>query len=86
MTRLSKLNKGALEDADMAISAPKTKAMFTRPRVDTGEIADQDYAIMDFQHKCKFCARGFPSRHGCSIHEARWCAEATVEKFEEEYV
>ena len=83
--RLSRLYVGALEDADMEISAPKTKAMFVRPRVDTGAITRQDYAENRQEFVCKHCDRDFDSRHGLSIHTARWCKEAKVEKYEEAY-
>ena len=83
--RLSRLYAGALTDADMEISAPKTKAMFVRPRVDTGQITAQDYEARKQEFVCRYCERDFDSRHGLSIHEARWCKEARVEKYEEVY-
>jgi hypothetical protein len=83
--RVSRLCIGASHDADMDISAPKSEAMFCRPRIDTGAITQGDYEQLELPFKCGFCERGFDSRHGCNVHAGRWCDAARVEMYEEEY-
>jgi exonuclease III/alkylhydroperoxidase family enzyme len=90
--RVTRLYEGALQDADMEISAPKTEVMFCRPRVDTGEITAEAYGEEELEalnvrldFKCRHCGRGFDSHHGCRIHEERHCKVAELETFEEEF-
>jgi hypothetical protein len=85
--RVSRLCTGALHDADMEISAPKSEVMFVRPRVDTGAILPEDYkagalTALDIKLKyvCKFCERGFVCSHGRSIHMAVHCTRAKQER------
>ena len=90
--RVTRLYEGALQDADMEISAPKTEVMFCRQRVDTGEITAVAYGAAELKElnvaldfRCRHCDRGFDSHHGCRIHEERHCKAAEVETFEEEF-
>jgi exonuclease III len=90
--RVTRLCAGALEDADMEISAPKSEVMFCRPRVDLGAITADDFrddalaaidVALDF--KCQHCGRGFDSKHGKNVHEGRHCRLASKEWHEEEF-
>jgi uncharacterized C2H2 Zn-finger protein len=88
--RVSRLCAGALRDADMEISAPKSEIMFVRPRVDTGKITAEAYGAAELKElavsldfKCKHCQRGFDTWNGCRIHETRHCEVARVELTEE---
>ena len=88
--RVTRLYEGALRDADMEISVPKTEVLFCRPRVDTGAITAEAYGeeelkaldvSLDF--RCRYCDRGFDCWHGMRIHETLHCNVA--EKSEEVY-
>jgi hypothetical protein len=90
--RVTRLCEGAMLDADMEISAPKSEVMFCRPRVDTGAIRPEDYsdaALKDInlklEFRCPHCDRGFVCRHGRSVHIAQQCDLARVEYFPEEF-
>ena len=78
--RLTRLDRGAKLDADMEISAPKSEAMFVRPRVDTGELTAQDYEDLDQAFKCAYCGRDFECHHGMMVHVGRWCSVAREER------
>jgi hypothetical protein len=90
--RVSRLCAGALQDADMEISAPKSEIMFVRPRVDTGKITAEAYGDAELKglgvsldFKCQFCQRGFDTWTGCRIHETQHCEVARVELTEAEF-
>ena len=83
--RVTTLAAGAEEDADMKISVPKSKALFCRPPVDTGEISPSDYEELVLDHVCGACGRGFDTRKGLRIHEALKCERARAEFFQEAY-
>jgi hypothetical protein len=70
----------------MDISAPKSKVMFCRPRVDTGPILPEDYKDdalkeldLKFEYRCSHCNRGFDNKHGLAVHVGRWCKQAGKE-------
>jgi hypothetical protein len=90
--RVTRLCAGGLADADMDISAPKSKVLFCRPRIDTGPILPEDYTDaalkeldLKFEHRCPHCDRGFDSVHGCNGHIAQHCELARVQYHAEEF-
>ena len=44
-----------------------------------------DFAQFAYSHRCKYCDRGFPCRHGLSVHVGAHCGLARRETFEEEF-
>ena len=90
--RVTRLCAGALKDADMDISAPKSEVLFCRPRVDLGAITSDDFredalAAIDvtLEHKCQHCGRGFDTKHGRNVHVGRHCKLADKGWHEEEF-
>jgi hypothetical protein len=84
---------GALADADMEISAPKSEVMFVRPRVDTGSITAEDYSEealkaikLELKFKCPHCPRAYPCRHGLSVNMGRNCKLARMAKLKDSEV
>jgi hypothetical protein len=84
--RVTRLCVGALEDADMEISAPKSEILFCRPRVTTAPIVAADYDALTLEHKCKHCGRAFDTKAGRNIHQNRHCKRRWEEFYPEEYV
>ena len=44
-------------------------------------VSETDIKEANFEHVCPHCSRSFSSRHGLSIHVARWCREAEREEY-----
>ena len=44
-------------------------------------VSETDIKEANFEHVCPHCSRSFSSRHGLSIHVARWCGEAEREEY-----
>jgi hypothetical protein len=88
--RISKFEGGALKDADMVISRPKTEVMHVcrqeAPVAVTNEDVEELIEEGVLKHKCEFCSAAFPTKAGLSMHVSRWCGEVDRGVYPEEYV
>ena len=75
--RLTSFDQHAKEQAGMEISIPKTKVQHVMKRPIVSETTEKDIADlpheMQFKFKCEKCGMSYPTKHGLSIHKARWC-------------
>ena len=55
--RVSRLCECALRDADMEVSAPKTKCMHVEKQQQLSPVREEEYAALKLKHRCKFCRR-----------------------------
>ena len=44
-------------------------------------VIEEDIMAADFKHVCPHCTRPFSTKHGLSVHNGRWCGEASREVF-----
>ena len=75
----------AKADADIKISALKSKILFCRKRVSPDPIVAQDYTDLELKYNCAHCGRGFDTTAGRNIHQNRHCKRRGEEYFEEEF-
>jgi hypothetical protein len=70
--RVSRLAAGALKDADMEISVPKTEAMHVRDQPAVSPVRRADYTDKELakllKHKCEYCGDGFDTKQGRNQH------------------
>jgi hypothetical protein len=70
--RMSRLAAGALKDADMEISVPKTEAMHVRDQPAVSPVRRADYTDKELakllKHKCEYCGDGFDTKQGQNQH------------------
>ena len=70
--RVSRLAAGALKDADMEISVPKTEAMHVRDQPAVTPVRRSDYIGKELakllKHKCEYCGDGFDTKQGRNQH------------------
>ena len=59
----------------MEINIPKTMAQHVmhNPRVSNTIEEDIDHYNLEFQFKCDKCDMSYPTKHGLSVHQGRWC-------------
>ena len=82
--RITHLDRKAREEAGMEISKPKTKVqhVMKRPQVtatteeDINNLPDE----MKFKFICEKCTMSYPTKHGLSIHQARFCRRRKTAK------
>ena len=76
-TRITNLDTKGREEAGMTISVPKTKNQHICKKPKVSETTEDDIknlpAAEAFKHICEKCDRPFKTKHGLSIHKARWC-------------
>ena len=88
-TRVSKLAKGAREDADMVISVPKTEIMQVKAQAPISRFREEDVKMLiDAKVStvcCDSCGRVFDSTWGRDRHTQLYCEEARREIFDEEF-
>lgn len=74
--RITKLSEGAKE-AGMEISVPKTKVQYIAHRPKVSPTTEEDIANLPkekkFQFECESCKMTYPTQHGLSVHQGRWC-------------
>ena len=76
-TRLTNLDKQAEEQAGMEISITKTKVQHIMKCPTINETTEEDITNlppeMKFKFECQKCGMTYPTKHGLSIHQARFC-------------
>ena len=74
--RVTNLDAGA-GHAGMSISKPKTKAQHIRHQSAVTATSESDIANLPrekkFQFECVACGMTYPTKHGLSVHQGRWC-------------
>ena len=67
------LAKGAVEDADMLISTPKTKVMHVKKAPKKVKVSHMDFVEIEkkFKYVFEFCDKGYPTRQGLAVHKGR---------------
>ena len=87
--RVNAFAEGAKRDADMEISIPKTEVMHIKKQTPVSPATMANVKKLGeeevLKFKCEFCEAVFKNKQGLSIHQRRWCGEATREVYEEEY-
>ena len=77
MGRLTDFSVKAEEQAGMKISIQKTKAQHIRKRAKVTETTETDVANLTedkkFKFECGKCGMTYPTKHGLSVHQGRWC-------------
>ena len=75
--RLTNFSVKAEEQAGMKISIQKTKAQHIRKRAKVTETTETDVANLTedkkFKFECGKCGMTYPTKHGLSVHQGRWC-------------
>ena len=75
--RLTTFNQQAKEQAGMEISIAKTKVQHIMKCPTVSETTEEDVENlppeMKFKFECDKCGMDYPTKHGLSIHKARWC-------------
>ena len=75
--RLTTLDSKAEEDAGMKISISKTKTQHIRKRPAVSSTTENDIlhlpAEKKFKFECDKCSMTYPTKHGLSVHQGRWC-------------
>ena len=75
--RLTHLDRYAKKETGMIISIPKTKVQHIRKRPVVSETTETDIENLPtdkaFKHRCDKCGMTYPSKHGLSVHQGRWC-------------
>ena len=75
--RLTNFSVKAEEQAGMKISIQKTKAQHIRKRAKVTETTETDVANLTedkkFKFECGKCGMTYPTKHGLSVHQERWC-------------
>ena len=83
-TRLTNLNTKANQEAGMNISIAKTKAQHIRKKPAVSETTEKDITNIPAEKKFKFecveCGMTYPTKHGLSIHKARFCKRSRTAK------
>lgn len=80
--RVSRLEAGAKQDADMEISRPKTEVMHAQQQAQVSPAKPQDYAKITqckapvLKHVCQYCGDGFDTQQGLRKHTTSHCEEA----------
>jgi hypothetical protein len=86
--RVSRLAAGAMQDADMEISVPKTEAMHVQQQMAISPVRRSDYDIKEvtkvLQYQCSYCGDGFDTKQGRNQHITT-CGLATREVHAEEF-
>ena len=74
-SRLTHFAEKANEEAGMEINIPKTMAQHVmhNPPVSNTTEEDIDHFNLEFQFKCDKCDMSYPTKHGLSVHQGRWC-------------
>ena len=74
--RITRLSEGAKE-AGMEISVPKTKVQHIAHRPKVTATTEEDIANLPtakkFQYECESCGMTYPTKHGRSVHQGRFC-------------
>ena len=82
--RLTNLDANAQKEAGMKISIAKTKAQHIRPRPKVSNTTEEDIANLPpekkFKHQCDKCKMTYPTKHGLSVHQGRWCKKRPTAK------
>ena len=71
--RLTGISDGSTQDASMAISFEKTKAMPIHEKVPVTETKEEEVIALNLKHKCPKCDRSFPTLRGMQVHRGRFC-------------
>jgi exonuclease III len=83
--KVTELEGVAKELADMEISRPKTEFMAIRDFAVSAAV-QEDYDVQEWGFQCADCGRGFPSKHGLSVHRGLWCKQQGKEAWELESI
>ena len=80
--RVTHFSENAKEEAGMEISIPKTKGQHIMHNPKLPSTNEHDIAELDlkFKYKCGDCDMTYPSQHGLSIHQARFCKKSKTAK------
>ena len=80
--RVTHFAEKANEEAGMEISIPKTKGQHIMHNPKQPTTTENDIAELDlkFKFKCVDCDMTYPSKHGRSIHQARFCKKSKTAK------
>ena len=74
--RITNLSEGAKE-AGMEISVPKTKVQHISHRPKVSSTTEEDIANLPkdkkFKFECESCGMTYPTKHGRSVHQGRFC-------------
>ena len=80
--RLSDTN--AQSEAGMVISIPKTKAQNIMKQPKMPETTERDVQNLpedkQFKFRCELCDMTYPTKHGLSVHQGRWCKKRKTSK------
>ena len=75
--RLTNLGQKSEEEAGMSISIPKTKAQHIKKQPRVPDTTENDIlnlpAERQFKFACDKCTMTYPTQHGLSVHQGRWC-------------
>ena len=92
--RVTRLEVGAMSDADMEISRPKTEVMHAQRQAAVSPARPSDFTNLAqgkapvLKHRCQYCDWGFDTKQGLRKHITSHCEEAkrrVYETTEEEY-
>ena len=82
--RLTHLQAKADEEAGMLISIPKTKAQHIMKTPKVSETTEDDVKALppelQLKFECDKCGYTYPSQHGLSVHQARFCKKRKTNK------
>ena len=86
--RVNRLAEGAMVDADMEISIPKTEVMHVQEQAEMGAPGEAEYEELEekgvLKHKCEYCGIGFDTKQGRNQHVTT-CGLASREVHSEEF-
>jgi hypothetical protein len=70
--KVTELARASQEMTDIEISRPKTEYMAIRYYAVPAAM-QEDYDAQVWQFTCADCGRGFPSKHGLTVHRGAHC-------------
>ena len=50
------------------------------------QIEEEEYSGRKWEHMCGACGKGFPTKHGLSVHQGRWCTQGGTTDYEVEKI
>ena len=83
---VTELARVAREQADMEVNVSKTEYMVVGKYDDGGKVEEEEYSGRKWKHVCGACGKGFPTKHGLSVHQGRWCTQGGTTDYEVEKI